>query len=81
MLSRGMAARSIMDERIPRDDASGAAADERDRRIANIFLLVCFAVIVGSGLWLVNAMVEQRAIDDCAAQGRRNCAPIEQPAR
>ena len=26
-------------------------------------------------------MFEQRMIDDCVAQGRRNCAPIDAPAR
>ena len=66
-----------MDEPSDRRDRPDAVEDERDRRITNIFLLVFFAVIVGTGLWLVNAMVEQRAIDDCAAQGRRNCMPIE----
>ena len=55
--------------------------DERDRRAANIFLAVCFILIVGGGIWLVNAMVAQRDIDNCVAQGRRNCAPIETPAR
>jgi hypothetical protein len=54
---------------------------ERDRRLANIVLLVFFVVLVAAGIWLVNAMVEQRVIDDCVAQGRRNCAPIETPTR
>ncbi len=55
--------------------------DERDRRVANIFLAVFFVLIVGGGIWLVNAMVAQRDLDNCVAQGRRNCAPIEPPAR
>ena len=54
---------------------------DRERRIANIVLLVFFVVLIVAGVWLVNAMIEQRAIDDCAAQGRRNCAPVEVPAR
>jgi hypothetical protein len=54
---------------------------ESDRRRGNIALLVIFALIVAIGLWLAQAMVEQRAIDDCAAQGRRNCAPLDVPAR
>ena len=66
-----------MDNQTDRRDKPDPVEHERDRRITNIFLLVFFAVIVGTGLWLVNAMVEQRAIDDCAAQGRRNCMPIE----
>ena len=53
------------------------AESERERRIANIFLLVFFAVVVGAGIWLVNAMIEQRRIDDCVAQGRRNCTPVD----
>ena len=55
---------------------------ERDRRTANIVLLVLLLVIVGGGIWLANAMFEQRALDNCLAQGRRNCAaPIDAPAR
>ena len=56
--------------------------DECDRRATNIFLAVFFVVIVGLGLWLVNAMIAQRDLDNCLAQGRRNClAPIEAPPR
>jgi hypothetical protein len=54
---------------------------ERERRIANMVLLGFFIVLVLGGLWLVNAMVEHRAIDNCLAQGRLNCAPVETPAR
>jgi hypothetical protein len=50
---------------------------ESDRRAANIFLLVFFVVVVGIGIWIANAMVEHRRIDDCAAQGRRNCVPLD----
>jgi hypothetical protein len=54
----------------------------RDRRIANIVLLVILGAVVGGGIWLANAMFEQRALDDCLAQGGRNCTPaIEAPAR
>ena len=55
--------------------------NERDRRATNIFLAVFFVLIVGAGLWLVNAMVAQRDLDNCVAQGRRNCAPIDAPVR
>jgi len=54
----------------------------RDRRIANALLLFFVIVVVGGGIWLANAMFEQRQLDDCLAQGGRNCAPaIEAPAR
>lgn len=51
--------------------------DERERRTSNILLLVFFAAVVGAGIWLANAMIDQRRLDDCLAQGGRNCAPIE----
>jgi hypothetical protein len=53
----------------------------RERRIANMVLLVLLLIVVGGGIWLANAMFEQRRIDDCVAQGRRNCMQIDAPAR
>ena len=55
--------------------------DERDRRATNVFLLAIFLVIAGGGIWLGKAMHDARKADNCIAQGRRNCAPIEIPAR
>lgn len=57
------------------------AESERDRRLANIVLLVVFIVVAGTGVWLVNALLDARAVDECLAQGRRNCAPIDVPPR
>jgi hypothetical protein len=54
---------------------------DKDRSAGNIVLLLFFAVLIGAGIWLVNAMIDQRAMDNCLAQGRRNCAPVEEPAR
>jgi hypothetical protein len=54
----------------------------RDRRIANAVLLLFLVLIVGGGIWLANAMFDQRALDDCMAQGRSHCTPpIDAPAR
>ena len=50
---------------------------ESERARSNIVLLVFFVVIVGIGVWLVNAMVDARKADECISQGRRNCAPID----
>lgn len=47
--------------------------DERDRRATNIFLLCAAIVLVGVGIWLVNALVDARKADDCLSSGRRNC--------
>ena len=57
------------------------AETDRERRIANIVLLGFFVVVVGIGVWLANAMITHRQIDDCLAQGRRDCGRIEVPAR
>jgi len=55
--------------------------DARDRRAANIFLLVVAAVLVGLGVWIANGLIEARKADDCISAGRRNCIPIDVPAR
>jgi hypothetical protein len=50
----------------------------RDRRIANAVLLLFLILVVGGGIWLANAMFEQRALDNCISQGRPNCAaPVD----
>jgi hypothetical protein len=55
--------------------------EARDRRAANIFLLVAAIVLVGIGVWLANAMIDARRADDCLSSGRRNCNPLDVPAR
>jgi hypothetical protein len=55
--------------------------EARDRRAANVFLLVAGALLVGIGIWLANGMIDARRADNCLSSGRRNCAPIEVPAR
>ena len=62
-----------MDERLPKKESDAA------RRSGNLVLLAFFVIIVGIGLWLVNAMVDARRIDDCISQNLRNCNPIEVP--
>ena len=72
--------RNMDDPEQPRQEKYVETA--RDRRIANALLLFFVIVVVGGGIWLANAMFEQRQLDDCLAQGGRNCAPaIEAPAR
>ena len=57
------------------------ANEERDRRAANIFLLVAAVIFIGAGVWLVDAMITAKKADDCMSAGRRNCSPIDVPAR
>ena len=55
--------------------------DERNRTIENAVMLAFFAVLVVAGIWLLGTMADVRKVQDCAAQGRRNCGAIDVPAR
>ncbi|NOJ47993.1 hypothetical protein [Bradyrhizobium archetypum] len=55
--------------------------DERNRRIENAVMLGFFVVLVAAGIWLLGTMADVRKAQDCAAQGRRNCATIDVPER
>jgi hypothetical protein len=54
---------------------------EEERRRSNLILLIVAVVVVMLGVYLVNWVVEQRKLQECLESGRRNCAPIETPAR
>ncbi len=54
---------------------------ERNRRATNIFLLVAGILVVGGGIWLVNALADARKAQVCFESGRRNCNPIQVPER
>jgi hypothetical protein len=55
--------------------------DVGNRGRENAVLLGFFAVLVLAGVWLLGTMADIRKVQDCAAQGRRNCATIDAPAR
>jgi hypothetical protein len=55
--------------------------DEGNRNVQNVVMLGFFAVLVAAGVWLLGTMAELRKVQDCAAQGRRNCATIDVPER
>jgi hypothetical protein len=46
---------------------------EAERRATNIVLAVAAVVLIGSGLWLVNAMVDARKAQQCLEAGRMVC--------
>ena len=71
-----MSASNDQKPKSPEDDN-----EERDRRSANIFLLVAAVIFIGAGVWLVDAMIKAKKADDCMSAGRRNCSPIDAPAR
>jgi hypothetical protein len=35
--------------------------------------------VLGAGLWLGDALLQSRRMDECISSGRRNCAPIVVP--
>ncbi len=62
------------EEPVPPDDQS-------NRSIENAVMLGFFVVLVIAGIWLLSTMADLRKIQDCTAQGRRNCATVEAPPR
>jgi hypothetical protein len=55
--------------------------EEGNRVVENAVMLGFLVVLVGAGIWLLGTMADIRKVQDCAAQGRRNCATIEIPDR
>ena len=55
--------------------------EEGSRTIENAVMAGFFVVLVAAGIWLLSTMADVRKAQDCAAQGRRNCATIEVPER
>lgn len=56
-------------------------SDEGSRTVENMVLAGFFIVLVAAGIWLLGTMADVRKVQDCAAQGRRNCQTIEVPER
>jgi len=54
---------------------------DAERRRANIALLIGAVILIGGGIWLVNALIDARDAQICLESSRRNCNPIEAPAR
>lgn len=53
----------------------------RERLAMNIGLVVFVVLLIGAGIWLVNAMIDARRADECLSAGRRNCTPVQVPPR
>jgi hypothetical protein len=61
---------------VPHDDEP----EPDSRRPAVIGLVLVLALVV-AGYFLVTALRRNAEMEDCLMSGRRNCAPIEAPAR
>jgi hypothetical protein len=55
--------------------------DQGNRSVENAVMLGFFVVLVTAGIWLLGTMADIRKVQDCASQGRRNCATVEVPDR
>jgi hypothetical protein len=55
--------------------------DQGNRAVENTVMVGFLVVLVAAGIWLLGTMADIRKVQDCAAQGRRNCATIEVPDR
>ena len=47
---------------------------EESRTLTNIVLVIGFLLLVGGGIWLVDAMLDARRADECMSSGRRDCS-------
>ncbi len=60
----------------PERDDSGVET-EAERRRNNIYLALFAVLVTGIGVWLINALVDARKVDDCIASGHRHCRMID----
>jgi hypothetical protein len=64
-------------ERTETPSAETRGAEDRERTVRNVVMLLIVAALVGIGVWVTNAMRDQGRIDQCLSEGRHNCPPIE----
>ena len=65
----------------PHDPEPEAPISERDRTLTQLVILAVIVVLIGTGVWMANAILEMRRVQDCAMAGRRNCERITTPGR
>ena len=53
--------------------------DYRHRMLMNVFAVVIVSVLITAGVWIADTIAAMQKAQDCALQGRQNCAPIEVP--
>jgi len=60
-------------------DHRGGPETAAERRLINMLIAGFILFVLGAGLWLGDALLESRRMDDCMSSGRRHCAPITVP--
>jgi hypothetical protein len=64
---------------LARYEEEDAHIDYRHRMIMNMIAVAVVTLLVGAGVWIADTIANMEKIQDCAMQGRQNCAPIEVP--
>jgi hypothetical protein len=64
---------------LARYEEEDAHIDYRQRMIMNVMAVAVVTLLVGAGVWIADTIANMEKIQDCAMQGRQNCAPIEVP--
>ena len=55
--------------------------DYRHRMVMNVIAVVIVSVLITAGVWIADTIAAMQKAQDCALQGRQNCAPIEVPVK
>ena len=53
--------------------------DYRHRMLMNVIAVLIVSVLITAGVWIADTIAAMQKVQDCALQGRQNCAPIEVP--
>jgi hypothetical protein len=64
---------------LARYEDEDAQVDYRQRMLMNVIAVAIVTVLVGAGVWIADTIAAMEKAEDCAMQGRQNCAPIELP--
>src|SRR3984885_9895590 len=55
--------------------------DDRQRMLMIVIGAAIVVVLIGTGVWIADPISATGKLEDCALQGRTNCAPIDMPER
>jgi hypothetical protein len=55
--------------------------DDRQRMLMNMIAVAIVIMLIGVGVWIADTISVTAKAQDCAMQGRTNCAPLDASAR
>ena len=65
----------------PLSEEEDGNIDYRHRMLMNVIAVVVVSVLISAGVWIADTIAAMQKVQDCALQGRQNCAPIEVPVK